>query len=241
MKKYITIAALLAAGSAFANAEIVKTLSAQELLSGEVSLSEPVGSGYGNFSVVMALDALSFQTAILSGNTKGNIVSMTGSATIGVGMNYVSADGTAGLYSSWQAVADSPTRTIGGENGFSFSTGLKTKFEANTYSKIALSVSVSGAGTNLYLTLVDSNGVAETLKGTDGGLKSNGFRALTSFVFNTDYVDYLRIDDSWNSHNVETYEDLNLNAIAAVPEPSAFGPLAGLGALALVGTRRRRR
>ena len=42
------------------------------------------------------------------------------------------------------------------------------------------------------------------------------------------------------SSSIPTF-DIGLIAISAVPEPSAFGLLAGLGSVALVASRRRRR
>ena len=50
----------------------VLTLDSSELQAagGSYTLTEGINSGYGNFSVTMALDAQAFQNAILSGNVK---------------------------------------------------------------------------------------------------------------------------------------------------------------------------
>ncbi len=45
----------------------------------------------------------------------------------------------------------------------------------------------------------------------------------------------------WTNVGVETFSNIKLAYGSAIPEPSSFGLLAGLGALALVGARRRRR
>ena len=53
----------------------VLTLDSSELQAagGSYTLTEGINSGYGNFSVTMALDAQAFQDAILAGNVKANI------------------------------------------------------------------------------------------------------------------------------------------------------------------------
>lgn len=49
--------------------------SALQAAGGSYTLTEGINSGYGNFSVTMALDAQAFQDAILAGNVKANIFS----------------------------------------------------------------------------------------------------------------------------------------------------------------------
>ena len=45
----------------------------------------------------------------------------------------------------------------------------------------------------------------------------------------------------WTNGGANSVTDITLSVAAAIPEPSAFGLLAGLGALALVASRRRRK
>ena len=44
-----------------------------------------------------------------------------------------------------------------------------------------------------------------------------------------------------NKSNIQLYDAVLSKGLAYIPEPSAFGLLAGVGALALVASRRRRR
>ena len=71
----------------------VLTLDSSELQAagGSYTLTEGINSGYGNFSVTMALDAQAFQNAILAGNVKANIFSANNNM-IGLGLNYVSSE-----------------------------------------------------------------------------------------------------------------------------------------------------
>ena len=59
--------------------------SALQAAGGSYTLTEGINSGYGNFSVTMALDAQAFQDAILAGNVKANIFSANNNM-IGLGL-----------------------------------------------------------------------------------------------------------------------------------------------------------
>ena len=244
MKTYLSIAALLAAGTLVSNASVVLTLDADALAkaNGTYSLvdnSLAFGSGYGNFSVTVVLDVTVLSEKLSSKDVAESIFSVTGSGTksMGAGVNYVTTTtpSTSGLYGSWDT-------KISYSFEDSISTALVATLGSGTYSSAALSVSYTGAGAKAYLTLVDSTGEETTLTGTNTTLKFSDFGRVNSLTFNTDYVEYLQVHDSYYEHSVGTYETVNSSAIqaASIPEPSAFGLLAGLGALALVASRRRR-
>ena len=71
-----------------------------------------------------------------------------------------------------------------------------------------------------------------------GGFSYNGYGAITS-VFYPDLFLYPFALMLLAGASIEYV--MSVLTIAAIPEPSAFGLLAGLGALALAGTRRRRK
>ena len=139
--------------------------SALQAAGGSYTLTEGINSGYGNFSVTMALDAQAFQDAILAGNVKANIFSANNNM-IGLGLNYVSSGTpTAGIYGSWQG--ENYNRTITSVNGSSLNlnTGLKELFTENSYESAAITYQITSTGTWTYLTLVDSEGTATTYGG----------------------------------------------------------------------------
>lgn len=215
----------------------VLTLDSQALVAagGTYTLPDPVNSGYGNFSVTMALDAQAFQNSILAGNVNTNI--FTGNNKIGLGINFISSSSTSGIYGSWDGGA--PNRPIVSleESSTNLSTGLKTLFTSNTYTSAAITYQITGNGTRTYLTLIDSEGMITTLSGKEDGLKAGNFGPLSSFTYGADYVKYLVVDNTVLS--AEDSINANLAIInAMVPEP-ATASLGLLGLAALLMRRRR--
>ena len=220
------------ASSLMVQGATVLTLDSSELQAagGSYTLTEGINSGYGNFSVTMALDAQAFQNAILAGNVKANIFSANNNM-IGLGLNYVSSGTpTAGIYGSWQG--ENYNRTITSVNGseLNLNTGLKELFTENSYESAAITYQITS-------TLVDSEGTATTYGGQDSGLKASGFGALTSFTYGTDYVKYLVVDNTTLQANASQEANLNAIAAAAVPEP-ATASLSLIGLAALMMRRR---
>lgn len=203
---------------------------------GSYTLTEGVGTGYGNFSVTMAMDAQAFQSAILAGNIKTNL--FTANNKIGLGLNYESTDTpTAGLYGSWNGGDYNRSITNIDSSDVNLSTGLKTLFTENSYESIAITYQISSAGTLTYMTLVDSEGSATTYEGQETGLKTNGFGSLSSFTYGTDYVKYIVVDDTIMDAPASQTANLNAIAAASVPEPTT----ATLSLLGLAGLMLRRR
>ena len=174
---FITLVAASLFTLAYGSPVLTLDSEALQLAGGSYSLTEGINSGYGNFSVTMALDAQAFQSAILAGDVSGTIFSANNNF-IGLG---IGTTPNAGLYGSWQGT--NYTRAINNANGslVNLSSGLGDLFSSNTYESIAVTYQITSTGTWTYMTLVDSEGTASTYSGSETALRSSSFGALTSF------------------------------------------------------------
>ena len=285
MKKYITLAALLAAGTACANAVEINLLYGMDFNSGSDASYTNVATNPGSGSVVSQGSGYHNWVEGMDGtkasDVRGSsyyyeITSATDSST-GLGVN--TKDGFTLSFNTYFASNDDWTSflafNIGGQD-LVFQWGKKvsdtTKTSINVYtggSDEALQgqqvgaddsrLYVDGLGASWYnvalvakddyLTLCVFDSSA-TLVGTTtlesrftGSL--NSVAGYTSYKFAKSYIDNLAIYDGALTEDqlaiVTKYEMENKTVMQSVPEPSAFGMLAGLGALALVASRRRRK
>lgn len=218
MKKYITIAALLAAGSAFANADVAWDAVKEQYLietgswsDGKVTLG---GEGFDlsleNWEIELSFNALA-----------------------GTGANQW---GTAAFATGGDSLADWYL------NGFQL------------YVKVDGNINVKGNGINetnedVKIGEIDTDEVVpltfKVVRSGDNTTYSllSGATSLYSETFEIkDWSGKITtLSSSITSDQLEAGWTLATGKLSVVPEPSAFGLLAGLGALALVGTRRRRR
>ena len=200
MKNYITVAAFLAAGAAFANADVNAVVltptgpgETREEVSGIIAEDVQIGAasdGAGNFAAVkFAMDA-------------------AGTATLTFDYAYDS---------KWGRAQD-----------------LVFDYDCTVYG-----FTEDGRSTLLAAeTFIDGVTVSAVTEGETGNLS-------LSFAADASYAAYGVIfnarEAGGSNGGVAVSIDNVQVSYSAIPEPSAFGLLAGLGALALVASRRRRK
>lgn len=227
MKKYITLAALFAAGSALANADSLTLTSPSDAkLEGQNAYVawEGTESILESWSLSFKLldDALADNQAVFSTTRQGG-----GGAT-----GYVlktQADGGIAL----------------GETSLVIENVLSAEVKSDTITlSFVADVLVDGTfkGGQFSLTY-GSTTVTEKVSGLDGCPEAiNGATAMINGE-QTGFDEDTWSSRFWTNGGNEKIYDISVQKLSSnvIPEPSAFGLLAGLGALALVGSRRRRR
>lgn len=256
MKQYITIAALIAAGAAFASADDEQTISPFLDASNWVNVgqlgkptinslntykwnqSNPEGySTYTAFdSIVLdsADDYVTFSYTHKAGTTIASAATLALAGSEGaivIGHSYSEAIGY-GISMTPDADNYTFTGTDWGDEILS-ATAVNNKLTPNRSYNIEGSISwdtkLSTFVLNIALTEPISN-VPTTF--TSGSVALGDEFSIERLIIAVDAARTSQV----------TFSNLALTwGHVAVPEPSAFGLLAGLGALALVGTRRRRR
>ncbi len=247
MKNLITITALIAAGAIAANAET--NLNPGDNFSGlkwtQLTLTTPAGNalsssnsgfdwseGQGNLTdswsllFTLTTNSSSGKKEIFSTNAKSG----QGADGRVLGLDFSdSTSPTIGLYNG-KATISTP-QLLG--SAISFETGqnvmltfLKydeaTKASTSKAGKFVLSTYATGATTPTKSTSIEVDSDAQNLTFLKNSSTGTGTRL-------------------WTNSGTETFSNIKLAYGSAIPEPSSFGLLAGLGALALVGARRRRR
>ena len=228
MKNIITIATLLAAGTAFANAE-TPTVNWTEL-----ALTSPSGGSLSStnsgfqWADQKSLDNWKLEFTLSTGD--GN--------TIGVNDRIFSTKSVVSVReqsTKWQLYFSETDKL-----NFGYNDGNGAPASSSLSESSGLSYT---SGNKVTLQFVKSSETSGTFTLTVGDATSTAIVSenLSDAVFTpkpSTGSDYTRI---WTNGGKSKFSNIKLYSGTVIPEPSAFGLLAGAGALALVAARRRRR
>ena len=235
MKPYIATAALVAAGTAFSNAAVI------ELADTSVETSVVATSLLTAENAASIITSEDLNKALL-GITVGS-----NSWSIGVG-TYNDTDQQLRIYNvvAGNGVSGGGIASFSGDD-WPTSGSLSTAF-VSTENIVGGALTLGYAG--VYAQSTSGTAVVFSVKYADGsvvtifGLSSRQMHSGDSPV-SLSYDDSLlsapKYTASAEDWTLDSLVATNTAALSAVPEPSAFGLLAGLGALALVASRRRRK
>ena len=229
MKKHITVAALLAAGCMFANADVISL--------------DPVGEGTTgeNSAGILPSDVWGYAPNAWHGTWENEwLANQVGfSAENGISMQLGAASEGVGNFAAVKFAVDAT-----GEATLTFDYEYASTWGGAKDLVVDYVCTVYGFtedGTSVKLaseTFIDGVTVSAVTEGETGNLSlsfaTDASYAAYGVIFNAD-------EAGGNNGGVAVSIDNVQVSYSAIPEPSAFGLLAGLGALALVASRRRRK
>ena len=248
MKKYITLAALLAVGSTFANATTPIEVTGDYEITAETASDARLDIRY---------------TSVLSHTITSTVEDATIEGFNGYDLKREGKELTLNVLDSLTFTGDGGKFSDGGTFTMTVNTALNESelsvLESGSFTQRTVLISDKfGSPARTYFSDISVTNLSD-YNLTDGGLvyalNLSGewsYYAESDVSFSGDYasVSSNATAITLNKGSLYTFAEIKAKTgasvkgygfIVAIPEPSAFGLLAGLGALALVGTRRRRR